>query len=101
MAKAILLSIIIALSGCAQKTKIITKTVKVPVPIMPTVPIELKHQYQPGYKFEATEPGNPKASVAFTESNEIALKLVLQEMMDRIRAFEIWVFTMTETQEDI
>lgn len=97
----VLLFIVIALAslllfGCGPGVKpepvTIVKTVqvKVPVPVARTPPIELSAPYAPDKLPKFVSPADPAATSALTREGEIALKLLIHDLLVRDGSWRAW-----------
>lgn len=80
----------LALAGCAGPERIVTKEVKVPVPVKAEAPDWLMAGYKPDAMPEFVEPGDPRASSALTPEGEKALRLIILDLTSRDQAWQEW-----------
>lgn len=91
--RGLLLSLLVLLPGCASPPEVryVTRTVQVEVPVYTraTPPPELMEQYKPQLPV-FVYPDDPKAKAALTSEGIDALWMMINDLVDRNRAWRAW-----------
>lgn len=91
---------VILLAGCALRPPVVEiQEVETPIFQRRTPPAELVKDYSPPRLPEFVKPDDPKASSALTRDGELVLKLLINDLVARDRAWRAWA-TATERKEN-
>lgn len=93
MRTALLLAVVLLLAGCVCRPRVEIQRVEVPVYVEREPPLELDEPYEPEALPVFVSPDDPAASSALTPEGERALKLLIHDLLTRVRAWRAWATT--------